>query len=154
MSSGLVEVRVEGIEAALSRINEEVAKVEKLSQAGLWEAGLKIMGASQKRLTAQIYSKGSLPGYRLTGNLRASGYVRAAQETVRPEPGELLASQNEAIPGDALPAIGIELGFTATYALYVHEDMEGRGAKFLEGVILENESKIIDIVKQRSGADG
>lgn len=154
MTTPLVDVRVSGIEDALARIDSEVAKIEGLSQAGLWEAGLKIIGAAQKRLTSQIYSKGNTGNYKLTGNLRASAYVRAASSTVRPDASKMVASQNENIPADPLPPIGIELGFTATYALYVHEEMEGRGAKFLEGVIVENEQNIIDIVKKRSGADG
>lgn len=151
MSAG---VRVEGLEEALERLDREIGQIENLAQAGLWEAGLQVMRASQKRLTAQIYSKGSQGGYRLTGNLRASGYVRANAETTRPAPDKLIGSQNESVPSDKLPPIGVELGFTAAYALYVHEDMEGRGAKFLEGPILENEAKIIEIVKKRSGADG
>lgn len=151
MSAG---VRVEGLDEALERLDREIGQIEGLAQAGLWEAGLRVMRASQKRLTAQIYSKGSSGSYRLTGNLRASGYVRANAETTRLSPDKLIGSQNESVPSDKLPPIGVELGFTAVYALYVHEDMEGRGAKFLENPILENEAKIIEIVKKRSGADG
>ena len=151
MSGG---VYIEGLDEALERLDAEIGKIQGLAQAGLWEAGLQTMRASQKRLTAQIYSKGSQGGYRLTGNLRASGYVRANAATTRPAGDKLIGSQNESVPSDKLPPIGVELGYTAVYALYVHEDMEGRGAKFLENVILENEAEIIEIVKKRSGADG
>lgn len=151
MSGG---VQIEGLDEALDRIDAEIGKIQGLAQAGLWEAGLQVMRASQKRLTAQIYSKGSTGDYRLTGNLRASGYVRANSGTTRPAADKLIGSQNEPVPSDNLPPIGVELGFTAVYALYVHENMEGRGAKFLENAILENEAQIVEIVKKRSGADG
>lgn len=147
-------MRVEGLDAAIARIGEAVEQIEGDARAGLWEAGLKIIGASQKRLTAQIYSKGAKSeDYKLTGNLRASAYVRSATQKVRPDSRNLLANQNEPIPGAALPDIGVELGYTANYALFVHENMQGRGAKFLEGVILENEGDIIRIIKWRTGGE-
>jgi|SRR5688572_8177471 len=140
------------IEQAMAQIDEAIANVKKLAQAGLWEAGLKIMGAAQRRLTDLIYSKGPTnDSYKLTGNLRASGYVRADSGVSRPQPSDLDPSENEAIPSEVIGAIGVELGFTASYGLYVHEDMEGRGAKFLENTIIDNREQIIEIVKQRSG---
>ena len=46
-------MRVEGLDAAIARIGEAVEQIEGDARAGLWEAGLKIIGASQKRLTDQ-----------------------------------------------------------------------------------------------------
>lgn len=146
-------MRAEGLDAAIARIGEAVERVKDEARAALWEAGLKIIGASQRRLTAQIYSKGATGNYKLTGNLRASAYVRSATQKVRPDSQKLLADKNEPIPGAALPDIGVELGYTANYALFVHEDMQGRAPKFLENVILENEEDIIRIIKGATGGE-
>lgn len=135
-------VRVEGLNEAITDLNKEIKKIENLAQDGLWEAGLKVMASAQKRLRPSVIS----------GNLRASGYVRSNSQVERPMP-EKLGGNNEAIPSNSLPAIGVELGFTAVYALNVHENMEGRAPKFLENALTENKDAIIAIVKKRSGAD-
>ena len=49
-----------------------------------------------------------------------------------------------------MPEIGVEVGFTALYALYAHENMEGRTPKFLEDAITENKARIIEIIKKRT----
>lgn len=139
MTSG---IRVEGLEEAVERLNKQVAKIKGNAQAGLWEAGLKILASAQRKLRASV----------VTGNLRASGYVRSNVAMERPMP-EKLGVENEPVPSDSLPTIGVELGFTANYALYVHEDMEGRSPKFLEQTILENESNIVAIVKKRADSE-
>ena len=138
-----VQMRVIGLDESIERINDEINRIEKLSMAGLWEAGLKVLRAAQKRLKPSV----------ITGNLRASGYVRSNANTDRPDPANLISSKNEPIPGNRLPEIGLEVGFTANYALYAHENMEGRAPKFLESVIVENEREIIRIIAVRSGAD-
>lgn len=149
-------VEVSGLDEALRRINAEIGTIKKNAQAGLWEASLKILGVAQKDRLAPIYRAGPTnDNYKLTGNLRASGYVRSASGTERPSPSDLVDSENEPIPSDALPPIGVEIGFTARYARRIHEDLEtSRAPKFLESVIVDNERQIIDIVKKRSGADG
>lgn len=133
--------RVEGLDEALENIDKAVADVEKKSQAGFWEAGLKVLASAQKRLKASV----------VTGNLRASGYVRSKMDQERPMSDRLINEQNEPIPGDDLPAIGVEVGFTAVYALNVHENMEGRTPKFLENAVTENERAIVEIIKRTAG---
>jgi len=139
-----VNVRVEGLEEAVRNLNEKLKGIEDATQAAFWEAGLKIMRATQLRLRASV----------ITGNLRASGYVRCPQDQIRPDPDKLDTSKSEPIPGDALPEVGVELGFTAMYALYAHENMEGRAPKFLESAIRDNEGLIVQIIKERTERDG
>lgn len=136
-------MKAQGLDEAIEHINTEVGKIKGLAVEGLWEAALKMMRSAQQRLRASI----------VTGNLRASGYVRRQQKTERPNPSALDASKDLGIPSDTLPEIAVELGFTANYALYVHENMNGRSPKFLENVITENENDIIEIVRRRSGAE-
>ena len=135
-------MKVSGLDEAINSINGEIGKIEGLAQAGLWEAGLKILRQAQIRLKDSV----------ITGNLRASGYARAENNFDRPM-AEVDASKNESVPSDRLPPIGVEIGFTANYALYVHENMGGRSPKFLEGVIMDNRAEIVEIVRSRSGGE-
>lgn len=137
-------VKVEGLDEAITSLNDRIKRIKVVSQAGFWEAGLKIMRAAQLRLRASV----------ITGNLRASGYVRSNMQQVRPEPEKLIGEQSLEIPSDQIPPLGVELGFTAVYALYAHENMEGRAPKFLENVVRENESKIAEIIEKRVEKDG
>ncbi len=136
MSQGM---RIEGLDEAVEEINQKIGKVKAGAQAGLWEASLKIMASAQRKLRASVVS----------GNLRASGYVRANSGMERPMP-EKLGVENHPVPTEMLPEVGVELGFTALYAPYVHENMEGRSPKFLEQTILENKDRIVAIVKKRA----
>lgn len=133
------------IDEAIEQIGLEIGKVKVVAQAGLLEAALKIINASMKKVPI------------LYGNLRASAYVRTAQETTRPDSAHLDEKENEPVPTDRLGEIGVELGYTANYAVYVHENLEAfhddGEAKFLESVIIENADLIVEIVKQRSGGE-
>ena len=84
------------------------------------------------------------------GNLAASSYARKAQDG----------------------GLAVEIGYTAEYALYVHEDLEmslkgeprpsGLGVywgpngenKFLEKTLRENTDLIVQIIEQRAKLDG
>lgn len=132
-----------GLDEAIREINEQVGKIKGLAGEGLWEAALMIMRAAQQKLRASV----------VTGNLRASGYVRSPQKSTRPDPAALDSTKSDDIPSDTLPEIGAEVGFTANYALYVHENPNGRSPKFLEDVIQGNQTEIVEIVRRRSGAE-
>ena len=69
-----------------------------------------------------------------TGNLRASGYTTW-----------------DTAPGSAL---AVEIGFTAHYAIHVHEikkNYHGGDWKFLERAIAENEGEILQEIVSRAG---
>lgn len=133
-------ISVSGIDEALADINTAISEIKEVSRAGLWEAGLGVMNSAQKRLKNSV----------ITGNLRASGYVRNDAQLNRPDQERLNTLMNDPIPSDQIPNIGVEMGFTALYALYAHENMEGRAPKFLENAINENRANIIAIIKKRS----
>lgn len=68
-----------------------------------------------------------------TGNLKASAYTRKARD----------GSES------------VEIGYTAAYAVFVHEDMEASHpvgqAKFLESALMDNQSAIVEIIRKRAG---
>jgi hypothetical protein len=131
------------IDQAIEMINAEIGRIKHVSKAALLEAGLKVMAAAQRRLRASV----------ITGNLRASGYVRTPSEQLRTEPDKLIAGQYSDIPADEIDDLAVEVGFTANYALFAHEAMGGRAPKFLETVVLENRDTIVEIIKQRTGGE-
>ena len=133
-------ISIEGIDDALADIDKALGSIKHVAKAGLWEAGLGVMNSAQKRLKDSV----------ITGNLRASGYVRSSATTKRPDESRIKQDMNDPIPSDSIPEIGVEMGFTALYALYAHENMEGRAPKFLENAIAENKQNIISIIKKRS----
>lgn len=66
-----------------------------------------------------------------TGNLRGSGYTQR-------------------VPG------GAEVGFTADYAVFVHEidkNYTVGGWKFLERAVTENQNEILEIIRRRAAVD-
>jgi hypothetical protein len=142
--------RVEGLEQAVKDINEAIAGVKEKSQAAFWEVGLKILNKAMRNLRGSV----------VTGNLRASGYARPADgRAVRPEPTGLIPGQNEPIPGDRVGDVGVEVGFTAVYALNVHENLQAAPTKpgnhitpkFLEQPVMQNKDRIVKIIKSRTG---
>ena len=133
-------INVDGIDEALTDIDKALSGIKNVARAGLWEAGLGVMNSAQKRLKNSV----------ITGNLRASGYVRSSETVRRPDESRINQDMNDPMPSDSIPEIGVEMGFTALYALYAHENMEGRAPKFLENAISENKQNIISIIKKRS----
>lgn len=137
-------VRLDGVDEVLSNLNREIEGIKSRSMAGLYEAGLLIQRASQQRLKNSVIS----------GNLRASAYTRAAGRFDRLDPQNLNREAVFPDPSDVLPPTHVEIGFTAVYAPFVHENTEGREPKFLEGVLRDNQAKIVEVVRRRAELDG
>ena len=145
-------VEVEG----LDDLNRQLRKLAKESPRAVERAafagGLKIQG----------YAQDNVPVER--GNLRASAYTqRSSGGLVRGSASGLDPSKNFPDPA-ATPPLTVEVGFSAKYAIYVHENMEQTlkgeprpsglgtywnpgGPKFLERAVNENGDEIVDIVE-------
>lgn len=142
------------LDAALDKIGASVKELNGACQEAFWEAGANIIRASMKKVPVD------------TGNLRGSAYVRSASKTEIPEGGYTGGGQ---MPTDSLPAIGVEVGYYADYALPVHENVEqklkgqtrsggsGKGSywdsgepKFLESVVINNQDRIVSIIRRRT----
>lgn len=133
-------IYIDGIDEALADIDDTISNIKDVSRAGLWDAGLQVINSAQKRLKPSV----------ITGNLRASAYVRNSKTTSRPDQQHLDTQKSDPIPSDPITDIGVEMGLTALYALYVHENMNGRSPKFLENAIAENKDRIIKIISERA----
>lgn len=133
-------MRIDGLDEAMKEINSRISKFKNISQAAFWEVGLKVQASAQRRLTPSV----------VTGNLRASAYTRSARQLERLDDSRIDPLKNEAVPTGGLGPIGVEIGFTADYGIFVHENMEGRSPKFLENPVMENRDRIVKIIQQRS----
>lgn len=153
-----MSVKVEGMKYALEKLDAEVQSIQGATQAAFWEGGLLIINQSLKLTPVD------------TSNLRGSAYIRNAETSLRPAPSN--TGVDGSIPGDALPAIGVEIGYHANYAAYVHENVEqklqgekrtsgtGKGEywgtgepKFLEKVVMRNLDLIPELVRARTRMD-
>ncbi len=169
-------IKWEGLDKVVDNLNKEVAKIKRVSVKNLLTAGLLVKGKAQKIVPVD------------TANLKASAYVisgggKNPVKIASPEGKEgtfggkdknkmtsrhnsIIASRKERIIDEPFAIIG----FTAFYALFVHEDLtashvkkatvqlfgeQGKAnvqigqAKFLEQALLENRAQILSILKRR-----
>jgi len=129
-------VNITGLDQVLANLNKEVRKIQDRTKAGLWEALLKVK-----------YDVLPLTPIK-HGHLRGSCY------TIPGPAGKQVAEHPEPIKTSS--GIAGEIGFTATYAPFVHEIDKHYtvGAwKFLERALKMNYDKILDIIRRRAHVD-
>lgn len=131
-------IRVKGLEEVLSNLNKEIAGIKGRALDGLWDAGLQVQRVAQQELQASV----------VTGNLRASAYTRKSGQLLRLDDNQLDRDKAYQDPSGTLG--GVEIGFTAMYALMAHENMEGRAPKYLEGPLRRNRKQIFEIIRKRA----
>lgn len=99
---------VKGTQDVLRRLNSELAGIAGRSMGGLLAGGLKVQALSQRRVPIEY------------GNLRASAYTRKAAN-IGTAGG---AVARGIIGGLATEPLAVEVGYSASYALFVHENMQ------------------------------
>ncbi len=147
-----------GMEAMFASMSREINKLEKVTVDGLIEAGLYIKGEAQ-RLTPVDTANLKASAYVIWGGGKTKGgdaqFGNAGESkgtrSVKAEHPGVVAGRKAAAP--KVPFV--EIGFTAHYALEVHElvdnfHLNGQ-AKFLEQAMKNNRAKILSIIKRRAG---
>lgn len=150
---------MEGLRSALD-------KIESASKQGLIKGGLLILRESQKTVPVDL------------GNLRASGYVlwdtsssgtkkqfkskrgkkEASKQVVTRlmnDRQKIISEHQAALRLASKKKIIVEVGYTAFYAVFVHEDMnashtKGQRAKYLQRAIQENSRRVFRIVAEEA----
>ncbi len=123
-------VGIKGMDIVMSNLNKEIVKIKVGGMKGLIEAAILIRRDMDKTPPLIPIAKKS------GGNLRASWFT----ETIK-----------------SIQGFGILMGFSANYAVFVHEmvDQSGRkinwsrpgsGPKFFEKAIKRNKDKILQII--------
>ena len=147
---------LEGLPRVLKNLNKEIAKIEGVAIAGLLEAGLFIKAQSGKVIPVEY------------GNLKGSCYVIASDgskdnstpEFSGPKAAEIAAEYSiekskahTRMKKETMPTA--EIGYTASYAIFVHENLEaehriGKQAKFLQNAMENNHNRILSIITKRA----
>lgn len=158
-----MSVKVQGLQQVLEDLNKEIGKIRNQTKKGLYRAAIPIRRDAQKMCPV------------VTGNLKASAYINTSwigteYGTNSPFKGDnanqmssehqsKLQASSARIQGKRYPVV--EVGFTAFYAPFVHEnpnagnaDYEGTSEvgqwKFLEKAVKQNQDKIVEIIKSEA----
>ena len=156
-------IRVRGIARTVRSVQKELNKIKNKSLDGLYEAALLVLRDSDLMTPIDL------------GNLRASGYVlqrggkvsntspsfvaEKKGSTSKANPTQMASDHQGTISKnkklvDGPKRFGVIVGYTAFYAIYVHENLAASHdtgqAKFLEESISKNRKEIIRIVKKRA----
>lgn len=132
---------VTGIDQALKDLRAAAEKVEHVTQSGLLRVGYDVLADATANLRPSI----------VTGNLQNSGFVRNNETKARPN-GQ--PKDGTTIPSNRLPDIAVEVGFTAIYARWVHDYMEGRSPQYLANAVKSYAPKIEGILKDSAKREG
>ena len=157
MAVGNTAIRVEGLDKVMKQLDDKVRKVRFQTKKGLIRAGLFIQGEAQKRVPVDL------------ANLKASAFTVWGDKSIEMKPfkedkGGKMSKDHVSVVGteasklstyNAIPMTPfmVEVGFSAFYALYVHEDMQakhpnGGEAKYLQKAVSENRETILKLVKE------
>jgi len=141
-------IRTFGIASTLRALERETKKVFRDAKRGLIESGFVIIRDAQIRCPVTF------------GNLRSSGYVvwdKGNQQTFRKWDGpdaSTLQQLHSSITGSQQQSVGdfeVVIGFTAFYALYVHEDLQQRlnsgEHKYLQNALNAKGTQVVKIIK-------
>lgn len=148
-----MSIRVEGLEKVIKNLNREVKKIGFRTKKGMIKAGLFIQREAQIKTPIDL------------GNLRASAFttwnggpIKAAENpSFKGEDGSRLSNEFTQVINEDTAKLSkddtepeVEVGFSAFYALFVHENLENAHtvgeAKFLQNAIQENTSRILKII--------
>lgn len=133
-------VVLKGVKEFMKALNAEVDKIEGKIMAGLIEAAILVQNSMDKESPTVPVD---------TRNLQASFFITTS--TGNKVVGNDSGSAVQLIKGKK-PVVAI--GFTANYAVIVHEDTEttknwnrpGSGPKFMEAALERNKRKIVEII--------
>jgi len=124
-------VGIKGMDVVMANLNKEIARIKIGSSAGLIEAAILIRQDMEK-------TPPKIPID--TGNLRASWFISPIREAMK---------------------FGLMMGFSANYAMFVHEMVDkgskkinwsrpNSGAKFFEASLNRNKGKILEIIRKNA----
>ena len=156
-------IRVSGMDKVLTNLNKEVRNIKFKTKKGLISAGFFVQGESQRRTPRALGNLISSAftvwdgGQRTTPKFKDDPDKKAVAGRMAKDHVAVLAEEKSKLAGRMV----VEVGNSAYYALYVHEDMQashtkvdkkGKSfqqgqAKFLQAALEENFGAILNIIK-------
>jgi hypothetical protein len=152
--------RLKGLPKVLDNLNKEVKKIENGTLKGLIRAGIIVRRSMDENVPKIPIDLGNLrAGYFTVTN--KGGISAGRNPQFKEDKGGKLASGHQIAVNKAKGEIQgrqptIMLGFSAAYALYVHEMIEGTfqrpgaGAKFFEVALDSNEKRILEVIRKEA----
>lgn len=133
-------IQFKGLDTVIANLNKKIQEIEGYTMKGVVAAALHVKGEAMRRAPVD------------TGNLVNSAYV------VWPRGGDTGGTADGGIVGGAKMSTQQAgkptaiIGFTAAYAVYVHEidkhyRKPGSSWKFLELALMESEEKILEFIR-------
>ena len=160
MALGQKSIRVVGLDRVLQNLDKKIDRILFLTKRGLTKGGLLILAESNRTVPRDL-SNLAASGYVTSTGFPATGGKEAAK--FEGEDGTFLAQQHGQQISIAKGSLSskktkpeVEVGYTAFYALFVHEDTQvahkkGKRAKFLEKSVDENQSAILNAIASEAG---
>ena len=158
-------VGIKGMDVVLSNLNKEITKMKIGASVGLIEASILIRRDMDKTPPLIPIDLGNLRAswFTVTGRGFGVGSRGGTAGTFRgPDAGKHAAERAQAISegrgiASAYKGLMLLMGFSANYALFVHEMIDrkskkinwnrpGSGAKFFEDSLKRNKNKILQII--------
>ncbi len=149
-------VGIKGMDIVLSNLNREIVKMKVGAGAGLIESAILIRRDMDKTPPLIPIHLGNLRAswFTVTGFGGAGSQGGAVGTFKGPQAAELATERADAVSEGSGIAQGlmILMGFSANYAMWVHENIgakfqrPGAGAKFFEASLKRNKDKILQIL--------
>jgi hypothetical protein len=157
----MTNIEKHSLQQVMSNLNKEIKKIEKRSLAGLID-GVIIIRRDMDKTSPKIPVD--------LGNLRSSWFVTASKGGViegntpefEGEGASGMSGEHIEVIASALADVQMNIdplvicGFSANYALFVHENISatfqrpGAGAKFFSASILRNKKKVLEAIKNKA----
>ena len=149
MAKAVIGIRLAGIDTALAQLNREIRRIKRVSKKALIRAGFLIKREAQSKTPV------------MTGNLKSSAFVtwggkgipHGAPSFKGKDAGKMASEHLSVVAGETARAKtynAVEVGYTAYYAIFVHENLtvhhKSGEAKFLENAIRENKDRIVELI--------
>ena len=164
-----VDFKLKGIDKVLANLNKEIKKIEGRSLKGLIRGSIIVRRAMEKEVPKTPIDTGNLrSSYFTVTNKGGTPHGRSPNFTNKGFDGKekkvdiakLQVDHEKAVNKHKTNAKGptpfIIFGYSANYALFVHEDIganfqrPGAGAKFFEVALQRNTKKILEVIAKEA----
>jgi len=145
-------IKVVGLERVLKRINKMAAKIPYRTLKGMITAGLYVQGEAMKLVPVDL---GNLRSSAFTvwgaSSANKSGKFSGPKGSEMKQDHDQVVSEENSKMSKSIIFPSVEVGFSAYYAVFVHEDLDaahskGQQAKFLQTALAKNRAEIMSII--------
>lgn len=166
---GSSAIVTKGVEKSVKALNKELRRIPFMTKKGLIKGGLYIQRRSQQRCPVDtanmkasaftVWGEGTgsnpSPTFKKEGKKRKGVSKRTKVNTtqlnqLKRDHAAITSEENAKLPGKHQSNPVVEVGFTAAYSIYVHENTKAKHtvgqAKFLERTLDEDQDDVFRIV--------